>query len=800
MQPFESQPGTPPPDAGTLAPPPGVSEAIDRALVPAGSQAPATVASDPYKDQKKILEYLKTCKRESLELRWVYDRGSWRLVLYLLGRQWIYYDRKRGWVDKRFARWIPRPVTNKLAENLEVIRSTFAAIDLSTTARPTSQDPKAITTAQTSDDIEPLIKAEHNVPRIWRRFDFWFAGVGNVFLHPWWNPEKRARLSQHERCVGCNQVYPPAALAQQGPMPVCPACRGTAFEPAVDEDNRPIGDVVYRGGGETDVCSPFEIALPPGYEDLDACPYVVRMRWRVKGWVKDHYPETVWKKLVWERSPHERTLQLAKALATQSDITATPISWSAGADSAATEGIAEYEVWARPCRDWPMGLVARALGDATPVLVNSEDENLPGPLPYRTAQGVPLFPWVHAGYEDFGGRIWARSPLDRAIQKQDQLNQLDSFTELCVNRMANPVWLEPRGAHVKHFTGEPGLVLKYDPLAVAGNAKPERLAGQNLSPGLVLRRQSIIKDIEDAIGTSDPLRGQKPPGVEAYSALNLLVERSQSRLQTAFNNRAEAYREWYSLALELERQFGPSERVQAVLRPNRSWTFKTFKNADLSGGVEVLIEQGSQTPKTSLGRRAAIEHANQLGILDKNDPEQRFALFQELGITRLAPGLDYAVKSALQEQDAFEKWARGLPPGPVVPAAPVMPPIGAPLGVSGPLAGPVPPLAPPSVPISPLRRLKWHRDDVHLGEHRKWACGDEVRAILAQHQDLEAVIGAHLDEHEQAMALAAMPTAVPPPGPPQGAALAMERSIHESGNPADLPSGHRETAQLAGPR
>ena len=55
---------------------------------------------------------------------------------------------------------------------------------------------------------------------------------------------------------------------------------------------------------------------------------------------------------------------------------------------------------------------------------------------------------------------------------------------LIIQRMSNPIWLEPKGAEVEKLTGMPGLVVKWNPLTVGGNAKPERIPGEGPHPSL----------------------------------------------------------------------------------------------------------------------------------------------------------------------------------------------------------------------------------------------------------------------------------------------------------------------------
>jgi hypothetical protein len=741
-------------------------------LFKTGSTDEPKQPSDPYTDKKELLKTFNDCKAEALDNRWVYERGWWRNLLYLLGRHWIYYDTERGqWVDKRLAKWIPRPVTNKIAEVHQTIISLFESVDLVAKARPTGTQPSDISGAEIADKMEPAIRAEHDMTRIQRQADFWLCAVGNVFLHPWWDKfgDDAPVLSVFLTCPSCGTSNTAADVTARG---VCESC-GAPMEPPAQPSS------MTNGKGKTDVCSPWEIAFPPGYVDFREVPYVIRLRWRTKRWVQKTLPDLA-KTLSFDKTTNERSIQLLRSLASQTDVASNPLALLSGSGLEQGEGITEYELWMKPSREYPKGLFMRVLGDTIPEIVFDESQSLPGPLPYTTPQGDAIWPWIHEPYERIGGRIWARGPLDLIIQKNDQLNQLDSLIQLIVQRMGNPIWLEPKGSEVKKFTGEPGLVVKYNPLIAAGNAKPERIEGSNVPHSLISIRQQTVADIADLAGTNDVLKGAKPAGVEAFSAMQLLVERSQSRFGMVLSERGEGYRQWYQVALELERAYGPDTRFFAIVGPNGTWQGQQFQRADLMGSVQIIIEDGSQAPKTNLGKRAAITQLQQLQILNPQDPDQTYSILRTYGQQELLPALDADVKSALQEQDAFERWALS-PASQMVPGMPTTDPM---TGMPGP--APMQPSSP-----SPMVRKPWHSDTIHISEHRKWALQDAARQLFAQRPDLEASFVQHMAEHEQGamMAGAGQPlfAPAPPPAPAgaPGAGQALVNSNRESGNPAD---------------
>lgn len=669
---------------GSLAPPP---EKTDPA-----TGAP-DLSPDPYAnlDPKFLLARFDAAKKDMQNLRWVFERMWWRVMLYLLDRQWIFFDAKRNeWRDRRLKKWIPKPVTNRLRAVQSTIRSMFAAVDLGVLARPNGNDPKNITTANTVDGLQPLVHKEHQMDTRLALSDFWTVNIGTSAFHVWWNPDAGiVEPVMHEQCTACGTIEDPA----QAPVPgqfTCPQCGNPQSQPVK------VGDEP-QGAGCTDVVSPFELLLPSYASEWDQVDKLIRVRWRTKEYYEQNYPELA-PKLNFEKQTSERTLNMFKALAAQSTMGTMPFSGSGGSGSGDQSlGITEFEYWEKPNKQWPKGLFFRVAGEKNEQIVTDPEQSMPGPLPYTTIKGEPLWPWILNSYEPFGGRLWALGAIDPLIQKQDQLNQLDSHMQLSMQRMGNPIWLEPKGAEVEKFTGEPGLVVKYTTVGVQG-AKPERLQGEPINQSYFQLREQYLQDIEDLAGTYDVLKGSKPTGVEAFSALQLLVERSQSRFTAAFKARGEAYREWYAVAIELERKYGPTQRTLSLLGPNNTWTFQSFQNADLQGDVSVVTEDGTNVPKTALGKRAAMETANNMGFINPQDPDVKHAFMNEMGLSHLMPGLDAQKQNALRQQDAFEQWA-----------------------TNGAAAQGQPP---------PLKIQPWDDPDILLGELRKWANSDRMQAIF----------------------------------------------------------------------
>jgi hypothetical protein len=732
----------------------------------------------PY-DDDELLALWKEIKEECLGDRWVWERQWYRNIMYVLGRQWIeYIQAKGGWRDKRMAQWIPRPVTNKCKTGVQTLRAMFTSIKLGVNVRPNGAAPENVSAAAVADELAPVIHDDHSMDQIISEFDFWLIVTGNAFLHTFVDYDLKYGVSiiNHEECVACGKVVPQNELA--GTQAACPDCGGTEFKTAVLPDGTPVQTRSPKGRPITIPLSPLELAFPNSYARFSDLPYVVRLRWKTKRYFENHpiLKEMV-NDIVWQKSPADQSLQLFKSLASHNDLGVSSFyATGIGGNNEQQDGIPEYEVWYKPCDKYPEGLVFRILGDGAGKVVHLEEqEGLPGPLPYTDAEGNRLFTFTHAAYEHVGGRILASGALDPMIGKQDQLNQLDSNVLLAYFRMANPILLVPKGMGITKMTGMPGLTCEYDNRSNPG-AKPERLAGVDVPASAFKLREQYLADIEELMGTFDIIKGQKPTGVEAFSALQLLVERSQSRFSGVFQSRGNAYKDWFKFALELEREFGEEEKTKATFTPARKWSFQTFQRSQLQGSVSIIVEDGSNVPKTALGMRAAVEHANTLGMLNMQDPDQQYEGLKLFGLTKMIPTLDIHIQAALSKQQAFEEWI-GDPMAQQQSAmqaeqeamayqqqaaqAPIDP-------MSGqPMAGP----APSPLNSTPLKWLPWYNPIIHRQEFMKWANSDRMRELMKQMPQAEGLLTAHLSEIDMANQQTMLASMPPPEAGPSGGAM-----------------------------
>lgn len=751
---------------------PGASAPVPAAMADPTKSGVLPVGEDVAElTDAQYLDIFDRFKKECFADRHVWERQWTRNIHYVNMRQWLApWTRQQGWRDVRLARGVPRPVTSKPKEGVQSIRAMFTSVKLGVTVRPVGKDAKALVTAAAADDLSPVLHDIHDMNHVMNEFDWWFITTGNAILHAWWDATAGTVVEiPYEECANCKLQLLSSQIAENKGR--CTACRCPKFTRVLDEFGEPRTDPQPMGQAVTTPLSMLEVAFPMTYARWADVPGLIRLRWRDKRYFEEHPDlQHLVSKIAFTKQSSQQSLQIFQSLPFQNDMSHVTTG-GFGATDTPTEGIAEYEMWLRPSPNHPEGLVLRVIGDSNPMVLRVPSEGLPGPLPYRDVKGNPLFTFAHAGYEHVGGRVVASGALDPVISKFDQLNRLDSLFEMIMMRMASPNVIVAKGSGIQwslESPGLPGLVIEWDPMLVGDAGKPEFKPGVGPHAAFQKWREQIERDIEEGMGTYDIVKGSKPTGVEAFSALQLLVERGQSRFANAFMARAEAYRQWFMWALELERTFGPDDRTKAVMTPTRSYIFKHYKKSQLTGDVVIMVEDGSTQPKTQLGQRASIQHLNELKLMDPNDSDQKYAIYEKFGQTDLIPGLDANVQMAHQKQEAFENWLSAggpqrLPRKPVPGADP-----------ADPVAATMPDFTDPGYP---LRWRRWWDPMIHRQEFLKWCNSDRAMELFAKFPEAEGFASSHLVEIGIAIGQRAMgqldpggfATVAPPAPVPAGA-------------------------------
>lgn len=584
-----------------------------------------------------------------------FEREWFRNVLFYVGQQWIIYDRGR-WRPKNLPTWFPRAMTNKVSEKVNdfvttLLQSGRVPINY-LPARGDMNEDKAI--AEIGSTIREVMYEEAAIEEEGRAhvLGAWVGLCGNGFMIPYYDfdPKYGTKVIPNQQCKTCGNILSSQDVINANGM--CPVCKGAAFGDAVDANGNPIGETYNIGKFCTDVCSPFEIRWDHRITVLSEHRRFTRMRMWDLDFAKEKYKDIADQ----ITADHENDLGqfYLNALAHVTSAFGQSGGFIGGASNPLGPKTVVYEHYELPDDYYPGGIHCTRIGANSDLIVEAgELESQWGAGPKKGQKFLPL---IHVGMDVVPGRMWRKTRVDDVIPLQMFRNMVEANLRLTAQRMANPIWLNPKGSGLVNLTGEPGQIFDYNPVAVGGTTiiKPERVPAElsNISP-LIQLMNKIDDSIERVMGTFFLQGGDAPPGVTAASALAYLGEKAQRSMAAPMRAWALGWKVWEQYALEIFRQNASDDRLLTIAGKNRQWETKQFKFSELTGNVKMKIDYNGLMPKSIASERATIAQLISLKVLNPMDPEVSFNILEAFGETNLQGSVDVSVREAVKENEKF---------------------------------------------------------------------------------------------------------------------------------------------------
>jgi hypothetical protein len=616
----------------------------DAAAPEAPGPTPLDYATITAEDKAAALAMVREKKTEWGRGREGFVRNAWRNILFERGHQDIVFSRAaNAWrpVQMRGPRIIP---TNRFSSTMGAYVSVLARIEPTPSFRPATSAPEDRATAEVASRAIEVIEEEVNIRLLCQVLAHWAGFTGGAWIETGYDPSPQhgMRLQQDDRCLACGATGPPQKT------PECAACGGPT-EPAVDDAGEPVGTEVPIGTMYCDVVSLFEMWFDASYSQWQEVPDYYREkslsaadaleRWGeaargigadLGGTMGEHYQEQL---PTLAGYMHEDTGARG----------AQPFGRPAGGQRRVSEGW----YWSRPTRAYPEGLLLIILGGTQVMHM--------GPLPYHDERG-PMLPMTYFPTRLVPGSLWSKTVADDLASKQVERNQLCYLILRLIMRTANPVWTVPSGANIKQFTGDPGQIIEYNALG-PGHAKPERVQGAGIPNGLITWLQVIDSDFEEIAATFSLLKGDRPPGVSAGIALQMIQERINGRFGSMFILWSQAWAEWARQALAIFRQFVTEERLHKIQGRGSRWRIEKFLASDLTGRIDVVAEAEGAAPRSTLVDRAELEQLSANRVIDPSDPEIREKWLAAFGRTDWLSSMKADAETAAKQIETFEALA-----------------------------------------------------------------------------------------------------------------------------------------------
>ena len=441
------------------------------------------------------------------------------------GSQWLSYDRSADgngeW--KRLEpssanEYIPRPVTNLMFDIYQTLKSYLLKNKPRSTVRANTQSE----TDRNAAKIAELI-TETNWERLGEDTNYEYAAscvvtYGTVFKKDYWD---MSYLSVARVPVMVDMPTIDPMTGQQ---------TGSQQVEQRDEAGNVVTEDIPIGDAATAIVEPFRLVLDPLANSLNDIRWIMEYSIRPLNWIKENYSQegngfTGRVEEVKEEKALSTSMRRFYRLKSSSGVKGSSpfpgVNSTVGATDVMINNAAVVkEYYERPTHKYPKGRLIVVANNIPLYIGNS---------PYSGNEQGDWHPYSECRWEILPGRLWGKSPLDEIAELQRHINSIDSIIMLTRKTMAVPQKLIPQGSAIPpgYWSGRPGLQVPY---RATGGEKPEIIPGVGVDQQVFQERQQKVEEMKTISGAIDILRGDRPPGVTAASALSLLFEVGSGKL------------------------------------------------------------------------------------------------------------------------------------------------------------------------------------------------------------------------------------------------------------------------------
>lgn len=545
---------------------------------------------------------------------------TWATCLaFLVGEQWREWDKptRKLVVPAEIPPWRIQAVTNELPGIVDTAASKLSRSRQIPIALPNTddEDDKAGAAVATDglahwwhvDGME-LTELQMNVHRL---------TFGCAFYHVYWDAAKEAKISSSGP-TGQRQVR-----------------------------RAPVGDVCCE------VLSPFDV-FPQPCEEYEHCSWVIIARRKPLSWFRETFPKNG-AEVKSDSGDVEDVFSSLVPGSTQPGFGA-----SQGADSGAPdgEGLATLKVlYEKPSKPYPRGRTVYVAGK---VLLFRADRL---PLP------KPELPVVMVRYRYVPKRMWPMGLLEFCLSPQRELNRGQSNEGEILRWHGRPKWLVAQESKVdpRAITSAPGEIVEY--YASGGAPPPQMLVPGNLPAFISEYADRARQSLQGISGQHEVTDAQVPTGVTAASAINLLQQADNTRLNGPATYGKIALEKAATLVSATQAERYREERVAQLVGMQHGAQVKCFRGADI-GDRDVLVELTQGMDDNYLSREQAIANLSAEGFFAFPAPLQ-IELATATGKQWLVEAIQKAQSGIQQMQAQQMQQQAAMQPQPPPPPDPV---------------------------------------------------------------------------------------------------------------------------------
>lgn len=589
-----------------------------------------------------------------------------RTMRFLDGDQWLVYDNvgnngTGAWSRLQVSKaneYIPRPVTNYMFDIYQTLKSYLTKTKPSSKVIP--NNPYSFRDKSAAKIAELCIDANYERLKDWENYEYAAACMltyGTVFKKTYWD------------ATAGNVVKLPRMVEQPRIDPMTGQPMGMTQVNELDEYGQPIFDTMPIGDINTAVIEPFRIALDPLANDLHTARWVMEYSIQPLSWIQETYGKegdgyTGRVDDVKEETQLSGSMRRFAQLKNSSGVKSSAILEGANANTGTAElsnSAVVKELYCKPSAMHPKG---RLVVVANGVCLYAGDSPCEG-----IDQG-DWHPYSECRWEIVPGRFWGKSPLDNVCELQKRANSIMATIILTRKTMAIPQKLVPAGSGIEpgQWTGRPGQVLTYRTEA----GIPQTIPATGVDVTVFKELEMLQSDMKSISGAIDILKGDRPPGVNAASALSLLYEVGTGKLFPVLDRwkRFIENDQKKELRLIASKYKEPREDYIALIKSRNKElpeeAINKFIGTDLWDNCNVTVESGSNVPKLEAMRQMRLQEAAQVGSLQLELPANRMEYNRQMGIVGFDNDVGPDVKRAEYENDVIDNILQNPEKRPVV--------------------------------------------------------------------------------------------------------------------------------------
>jgi hypothetical protein len=555
-----------------------------------------------------------------------------RNSMMLDGQQWLSFhgDSATGGLWKKLEvskanDYIPRPVTNYLFDAYQTLKGYIGKSKPRSSVFPNSKLHRDKLAAKIAD-----LCLEANWERLKEQDNYEYADsclvlYGTVFKKDYWDTTELT-VSKVPRMEMRPKIDPNtgAVIGQEEVQATDPETGDPLF------DTMPLGDV------NTDVVEPFRIAMDPLANTIHKIRWIMEYQVQPLSWIKEVYGKEgdgyTGKALeVTEESQLQGGLKKFYQLKTSSGVKSRVegVNGGSGDDEALVNSAVVKEYYERPTAQHPNG---RMIVVANGLCLYAGDS------PYSGPELGDWHPYSECRWEIVPGRFWGKSPLDNACEIQKQINSIDAVIVLTRKTMAIPQKLIPMSSGIAHgsWTGRPGQEIFFRD---TNGALPQVIPAVGVDGTVFQERAQRVEDLKNITGAIDILKGDRPDGVTAASALEMLYEVGTGKLFPMLDRKKAFIECSQKKQLKIIAKYYKEPRedfIRVLKSKNKELSdadLNQFIGSDLYDNCNVVVEAGSNVTKLQAAKKQELREAAQAQVLGLEDPTNRVEYLQQMGIT-----------------------------------------------------------------------------------------------------------------------------------------------------------------------